>query len=146
MTIHGKVLGITATAGLAAALALPASAQTTTPPANPPATTTTNCVTTGTAPAGNANTTVTTNTNGTTTTTTSGTSSATCPATTMPTTTTMPSGNGPGGSQMDALNNNPNGAGWLQKFNRAVPTTNTYGTMPHHKSKHHAKRASGGGM
>jgi hypothetical protein len=43
------------------------------------------------------------------------------------------------GAPMDALNNNPNGPGWLQKFNR--PMTSYSST--HHK-RHH-KRASGGG-
>jgi hypothetical protein len=50
-------------------------------------------------------------------------------------------GNGPGGSEMNALTNNPNGAGWLQKFNRP----NVMSSVPHHKSKHRTKRASGGG-
>lgn len=69
-------------------------------------------------------------------------------------TTTMPSGSGPNGQNMDALNNNPNGANWIDKFNRPVSNTSTTGTMSNgshmagmkskHK-KHHAKRASGGG-
>jgi hypothetical protein len=49
-------------------------------------------------------------------------------------------GNGPGGADMNALTNNPNGAGWLQKFNRP-----NVSSVPHHKSKHRTKRASGGG-
>jgi hypothetical protein len=61
-----------------------------------------------------------------------------------PSTQTAPTGsmgNGPGGSEMNALTNNPNGAGWLQKFNRPNVTS----SVPHHKSKHRTKRASGGG-
>jgi hypothetical protein len=43
--------------------------------------------------------------------------------------------------QMDALNNNPNGPDWLQKFNR--PMVSSHPMMK--SKKHHAKRASGGG-
>jgi hypothetical protein len=40
---------------------------------------------------------------------------------------------------MDALNNNPNGPNWLQKFNRPMVSNSMM------KSKKHHKRASGGG-
>jgi hypothetical protein len=58
--------------------------------------------------------------------------------------------NGPGGMEMNAITNNPNGPNWMDKFNRPVARTSTNGMMmhyagKHHKSKHRAKRASGGG-
>jgi hypothetical protein len=48
--------------------------------------------------------------------------------------------NGPGGMEMNALSNNPNGQNWLDKFNRPGVAMGM-----HHRSKHRAKRASGGG-
>jgi hypothetical protein len=39
---------------------------------------------------------------------------------------------------MNALTNNPNGSDWLAKFNRPTVAAT-------HKTKHHVKRASGGG-
>lgn len=44
------------------------------------------------------------------------------------------------GSNMDALNNNPNGSNWLDKFNRPNIATTT-----EHPKTHRVKRASGGG-
>jgi hypothetical protein len=49
--------------------------------------------------------------------------------------------NGPNGAEMNALTNNPNGPTWLQKFNRPMVSAQ----IMHHRSKHRAKRASGGG-
>lgn len=44
-----------------------------------------------------------------------------------------------GTQNMDALNNNPNGSNWLEKFNRPTVAAS-------HKTKHtHKKRATGGG-
>jgi hypothetical protein len=48
----------------------------------------------------------------------------------------MPQNSAP---SMDALNNNPNGPNWLQKFNRPMVSHSMM------KSKKHHKRASGGG-
>jgi hypothetical protein len=42
--------------------------------------------------------------------------------------------------EMNALTNNPNGSNWIDKFNRPGVAMTV-----HHKTKHHAKRASGGG-
>jgi len=52
---------------------------------------------------------------------------------------TMPSTTN-GGMEMNALTNNPNGSNWIDKFNRPGVAMTV-----HHKTKHHAKRASGGG-
>jgi hypothetical protein len=43
------------------------------------------------------------------------------------------------GTMMGALNNNPNGSNWLQKFNRPMVSKSIM------KAKKHHKRASGGG-
>lgn len=48
----------------------------------------------------------------------------------------MPQNSAP---SMDALNNNPNGPGWLEKFNRPMVSKSTMKTKKHHK------RATGGG-
>jgi hypothetical protein len=42
-------------------------------------------------------------------------------------------------TNMDALNNNPNGSNWLEKFNRPMVSKSSMKTKKHHK------RASGGG-
>jgi hypothetical protein len=71
--------------------------------------------------------------------------------TTAPANMQNPQSNGPGGMEMNAITNNPNGSNWLDKFNRPVAHMTTpgmpmhYGMGKHHKSKHRAKRASGGG-
>lgn len=78
---------------------------------------------------------------------TKGTNAATatqCPKT-APATPTIPQQNAPpatpqtSGSTMDALNNNPNGSNWLDKFNRPTVSNSSMKTKKHHK------RASGGG-
>jgi hypothetical protein len=79
---------------------------------------------------------------------TKGTNAATatqCPKTpqpqqTMPQQNTAPAApQNTGTSNMDALNNNPNGPNWLDKFNRPTVSNTTMKTKKHHK------RASGGG-
>ena len=77
-----------------------------------------------------------------------------CPKTTVPTTTTAPmntypttpqsTGNGPAGSEMNALTNNPNGSNWTDKFNRPVTNSTPVSGM-HTRHKHHMKPPSHGG-
>jgi hypothetical protein len=58
---------------------------------------------------------------------------------TMPQQNTAPSMPQNSAPAMDALNNNPNGPGWLEKFNRPMVSKSMMKTKKHHK------RATGGG-
>jgi hypothetical protein len=168
MSLGSRLLGFASMAALVAGLTVPAFAQATgTPPEKipvPNSGTQIHCNPNGTATVTsgpNAETSASnnvpgtpvtqTNPSGTGTTTTQtptmtkGTNAATatqCPKTqqTMPQQNTAPAMPQNTGTNMDALNNNPNGPNWLDKFNR--PMVSQTHMM---KSKKHHKRASGGG-